>query len=98
MWLHNNDTVVHVTWPFIIFDLPISYGEELKAVVTKYLTEGMGFTKAIASSTLHESKNYFSLGTIVTQSMKTEVRHMYIAKTILVKDNPSMNGLGTAVS
>ena len=31
-WLYNHFIVAFITWPFMIYDLPISFGEELKAV------------------------------------------------------------------
>ena len=33
MWLYNNFIVAYVTWPFMVYDLPISYGEKLRAVL-----------------------------------------------------------------
>ena len=47
VWLYNHFIVAFITWPFMIYDLPISFEEELKAVVTKYLKRWLGITKSI---------------------------------------------------
>ena len=64
IWLYNHFIVAFITWPFMIYDLPISFGEELKTVATKYLKRWLGITKSITESVLYRSKGHFGLGLI----------------------------------
>ena len=41
---YDSFVVDFITWSFVIYDHPISYGEELKAVATKYLKSWTGIT------------------------------------------------------
>ena len=52
VWLYNHFIVAFITWPFMSYDLPISFGEELKAVATKYLKRWLGITKSITETIL----------------------------------------------
>ena len=108
VWLYNHFIVVYITWPFMIYDLPISFGEELKAVATKYLKRWLGITKSITESVLYRSKDHFGLGLIdlVTHLKKTQVYRMHMLKYsqdgssnnlyeyMRERDKPPVNGLG----
>ena len=59
IWPCNNFIAAYVTLPFMIYNLPISYPEELKAVATKYLKDWMSFVKTFTSSLLYRSKVNF---------------------------------------
>ena len=82
VWLYNNFIVAFITWPFMIYDLPLSFGEELKAVATKYLKRWLGITKSVTESVLYRSKDHFGLGLIdlVTQLKKMQVCRMHMLK------------------
>ena len=82
VWLYNHFIVTFITWPFLIYDLPISFGEELKAVATKYLKRWLGITKSITESVLYRSKDHFGLGLIdlVTHLKKMQVCRMNMLK------------------
>ena len=82
VWLYNHFIVAFITWPFMIYDLPISFGEELKAVATKYLKRWLGITKSITESVLYRSKDHFGLGLIdlVTHLKKMQVCRMHMLK------------------
>ena len=110
VWLYNHFIVVYITWPFMIYDLPISFGEELKPVATKYLKRWLGITKSITESVLYRSKDHFGLGLIdlVTHLKKTQVYRMHMLKYSQdgssnnlyeymrerERDKPPVNGLG----
>ena len=64
VWLYNHFIVAFITWPFMIYDFPILFGEELKAVATKWLKRWLGITKSIRESVLYRSKVHFGLGLI----------------------------------
>ena len=64
VWLYNHSTVAFITWPFMIYDHPISFGEELKTVATKYLKRWLDTTKSIRESVLYRSKDHCGLGLI----------------------------------
>ena len=83
--LYNHFIVAFITWPFMIYDLPISFGEELKAVATKkskYLKRWLGITKSITESVLYRGKDHFGLGLIdhVTHLKKMLVCRMHMLK------------------
>ena len=108
MWLYNNYVVAFITWPFTIYDLPISFGEELKAIGTRYLKKWLGVTKSITESALYRSKDHFGLGltNLVTHLKKMQVCRMHILKYsqddsskrvydyMRERDRPPLNGLG----
>ena len=108
MWLYNHFVVAFVTWSFTIYDLPISYGEELRAVATKYLKKWIGITKSITNSVLYRSKDHFGLGLtdLVTHLKKMQVCRMHINKYsqdesskklyeyMKERDKPPVNKLG----
>ena len=112
LWLYNNFVVAFITWSFMIYDLPISYGEELKTVATKYLKDWMGITKTITNSVLYRSKDHFGLGLtdLVTHLKKMQVCRMHIHKYsqdrsskelyeyMKERDKPCVNGLGIPVN
>ena len=80
VWLYNHFIVAFITWPFMIYDLPISFGEELKAGATKYLKRWLDITKSITESVLYRSKDHFGLGLIdlVTYLKKMQVCRMHM--------------------
>ena len=82
VWLYNNFIMAFIIWPFMIYDLPISFGEELKAVATKYLKRWLGITKSITESVLYRSKDHFGQGLInlVTHLKKMQVCRMHLLK------------------
>ena len=82
VWLYNHFIVAFITWPFTIYDLPISFGEELKAIATKYLKGWLGVTKTITESVLYRSKDHFGLGLtdLVTHLKKMQVCRMHMHK------------------
>ena len=108
VWLYNHYIIAFITWPFMIYDLPISYGEELKAVATKYLKRWLGVTKSITDSVLYRSKDHFGLGLtdLVTHLKKMQVCRMHMHKYsqddsskmlyeyMRDRDKPPVNGLG----
>ena len=112
LWLYNNFITAYVTWPFMIYDLPITFGEELKAIATKFLKMWMGFTKTVTSSVLYRSKDHFGLGLtdLVTHLKKMQVCRMHILKNsqdttskklythMRDRDKPPLNGLGIPIS
>ena len=80
VWHYNHFIVAFITWPFMIYDLPISFGEELKAVATKYLKRCLGI---MALQNLSQrSKDHFGLGLIdlVTHLKKMQVCRMHVLK------------------
>ena len=90
MWLYNNYIVAFITWPFTIYDLPISFGEELKAIGTRYFKKWLG-TKSITESALYRSKDHFglrltNLATHLKKCKYAECTCSNRAKMILVKD------------
>ena len=111
LWLYNHFVVAFITWSFMIYDLPISYGEELKTVATKYLKDWIGITKTITNSVLYRSKDHFGLGLtdLVTHLKKMQVCRMHIHKYsqdrssrelyeyMKERDKPRVNGLGIPV-
>ena len=82
VWLYNHFIVAFITWTFMIYDLPISFGKELKAVATKYLKRWFGITKSITESVLYGSKDHFGLGFIdlVTRLKKMQVFRMHMLR------------------
>ena len=62
IWLYNHFIVAFITWPFMIYDLTLFFGKELKAVTTKYLKRWLGITKSITESVLYRNKDHFVLG------------------------------------
>ena len=108
VWLYNNFIVAFITWPFMIYDLPISFGEELKAVAPKYLKKWLGITKSITESGLYRSKDHFGLGLIdlVTHLKKMQVCRMHMLEYSQdgssnnlneykrERDKPPVNGVG----
>ena len=66
----------------MIYDLPISFGEELKTVTTKYLKRWLGITKSITESVPYRSKDRFALELIdlVTHLKKMQVYRMHMLK------------------
>ena len=112
LWLYNNFVVAFITWSFMIYDLPISYGEELRTVATRYLKDWIGVTKTITNSVLYRSKDHFGLGLtdLVTHLKKMQVCRMHIHKYsqdsssrelydyMKERDKPHINGLGIPVN
>ena len=108
VWLYNHFVVAFVTWPFMIYDLTISFGEELKVVATKYLKRWLGITKSITESVLYRSKDHFGLGltNLVPHLKKMQVCRMHMLKYsqdgssnnlyeyMRERDKPPVNGLG----
>ena len=108
MWLYNNYIVAFITWPFMIYDLPISFGEELKVIATRNLKQWLGVTKTITESVLYRSKDHFGLGLcdLVTHLKKMQVCRMHMIKYsqddssrslykyMRERDKPPMNKLG----
>ena len=91
VWLCNHFTVAFITWPFMIYDLPISFGEELKAVATKFLKRWLGITKSITESVLYRSKDHFGLGLI---DLETHLKIMQVCRMHMLKysqDDSSKN-------
>ena len=82
VWLYNHFIVAFITWPFMIYDLPISFGEKPKAVATKYLKRWLGITTSITESVLYRSKDHFGLGLIdlVTHLKKMQVCRMHMLR------------------
>ena len=82
MWLYNNYIVPYITWQFTIYDLHVSYGEELKTVATKYLKKWADLTKTITTSVLYRNKDHFGLGLtdLTTHLKKMQVCKMHINK------------------
>ena len=110
MWLYNSYVVAFITWPFTICDLPISFGEELKAISTRYLKQWLGVTKSITETALYRSKDHFGLRLTNPEHTWKECRYAECtcsntAKVILVKDymitwerdKPPLNGLGIPI-
>ena len=107
VWFYNHFIVAFITWPSMIYDLPISFGEELKAVATKYLKRWLGITKSITESALYRSKDHFGLGFIdlVTHLKKMQVCRMHMLKYsqdgsgnnlyeyMRERDKPPVNGI-----
>ena len=108
LWLYNNYIVAFITWPFMIYDLPISFGEELKAIATRNLKQWLGVTKTITETVLYRSKDHFGLGLsdLVTHLKKMQVCRMHMLKYsqddssrklyiyMREKDKPPLNKLG----
>ena len=108
MWLYNNYIVAFITWPFMVYDLPISFGEELKAIATRNLKRWLGITKTTTESALYRSKDHFGLGLtdIVTHLRKMQVCRMHMLKYsqdescrslykyMKERDKPPLNKLG----
>ena len=66
----------------MIYGLPISFGEELNTVATKYLKRWLVITKSITESVLYRSKDHFGLGLIdlVTHLKKKQVCRLHMLK------------------
>ena len=108
MWLYNNYIVAYITWPFMIYDLPLSFGEELKAIATRNLKQWLGVTKTITGSVLYRNKDHFGLGLcdLVTHLKKMQVCKMHMLKYsqddssrrlytyMKERDKPPLNKLG----
>ena len=108
VWLYNHFIVAFITWPFMIYDLPLSFAEELKAVATKYIKKWLGVTKSITDSVLYRSKDHYGLALtdLVTHLKKMQVCRMHMHKYskddssrklyvyMRERDKPSVNGLG----
>ena len=75
--------VAFIAWPFTIYDLPISFGEELKVIGARYLKKWLGVTKSITESVLYRSKDHFGLGltNLVTYLKKMQVCRMHMIKS-----------------
>ena len=100
-----------ITWPFTTYDLPISFGEELKAIGTRYLKKWLGDKKSITESALYISKDYSDVGltNLVTHLKKMQVCRIHIlkysqddsSKTLYdhmrERDKPPLNGLGIPI-
>ena len=108
IWLYNNYVVAFITWPFMIYDLPISFAEELKAIATRHLKQWLGVTKTITESVLYRNKDHFGLGlsNLVTHLKKMQVCRMHMLKYsqddssrrlyayMRERDKPPLNKLG----
>ena len=108
VWLYNNFIIAFVTWPLTIYDLPVSFGGELKTIATKYLKMWLGLTKSTTESALYGSKDHFGLGLtdLVMHLKKMQVCRMNMLKYskddsssklyqyMRERDNPPINGLG----
>ena len=82
MWLYNNYIVSYITWQFTIYELPMSYGEELREIATRHLKEWIGLTKTISTSVLYRSRDHFGLALtdLTTHLKKMQVCRMHIHK------------------
>ena len=108
LWLYNNFIIALITWPLTVYDLPISFAGDLKAIATKYLKKWLGLTKSTTESALYRSKDHFvlSLTDLVTHMKKMQVCRMHILKYsqddssrklyqyMRERDSPPVNGLG----
>ena len=108
LWLYNHFIIAFITWPFMIYDLPLSFGGELKALATSYLKRWLGVTKTISESVLYRSKDHFGLGltNLITHLKKMQVCRMHMLKYsqddtsrklykhMSERDKPPVNKLG----
>ena len=94
--LYNHFIVAFITWPFMIYDLPISFGEELKAVATKCLKRWLGITKSITESVLYRSKDHFGLGLIdLVTHLKKRCKYVRCTCLNIVRTVPSIIFMST---
>ena len=61
-WVYNNMLTSKVSWELMIYNLPVSFVQELEAICTRFLKKWLGVTKSITVSVLYRKKDFFGMG------------------------------------
>ena len=61
-WVYNNMLTSKMSWELMIYNLPVSFVQELDAIATRFLKKWLGVTKSITVSVLYRKKDFFGMG------------------------------------
>jgi len=106
-WVYNSMITSKLNWDLIIYNLPVSFIQELETVCTRFLKKWLGVTRSITVSVLYRKKDHFGLGlkrlsdlfkslqvskgAALKHSDDQKVREVYEHQRIRHQDSPRWN-------
>ena len=84
-WLYQHYVVPFTTWPFMVYDFPLSFAEELTTTCTASLKRWYGIARPSEISILYRSRSRHGLG---LSSLVSHFKAMKVCKAHLAKHSP----------
>ena len=73
-FVYQHQVAQKLTWPFLIYDLPLAVAVELKRISTRYLKKWVGLSRSGDSNTLYRSREQFGLQLVDPTSLLKKSR------------------------
>jgi len=88
MWLYQHYVVTYLAWPFMIYDLDVSWVSQLECIANRFLKRWAGLYAKATTSILHRPRDRFGLQLC---SLVAFYKRLQIGQAFLLKHSPDVN-------
>ena len=88
LWLYQHYVVAYLAWPFMVYDLDVSWVSELERIANRYLKKWAGLYARAVTSVLYRPRDMFGLQ---LHSIVAFYRRLQIGQSFMLKHSPDEN-------
>ena len=88
LWLYQHYVVAYLAWPFMVYDLDVSWVSELERIANRYLKKWAGLYARAVTSVLYRPRDMFGLQ---LHSIVAFYKRLQIGQSFMLKHSPDEN-------